>query len=200
MSDRTVSARALSRPYGAERSLAFGIGLLGLAAGVLALVVGFGWLGTYRAGRPVVDPLAVDWLSAQPVLARSVAVAAGVLLFAGGLWFLLRCLRPEGRPDIRLDTSVGRELTVTAGAIASAVRADAESVEGVGRARVRAVGDPDSPALRIELWLREGADLLRIWQQLDADVLARARESLEREVLPTAIRLELGAAQRRRVR
>ncbi|WP_216205544.1 alkaline shock response membrane anchor protein AmaP [Amycolatopsis aidingensis] len=200
MSRTSTSTKALARSYRAERTLTFALGLLGLLAGAAALVVSFGWLGSFRAQRPILDPIAVDWLGGRPVLAKTVAIVAGVLLLAFGLWWFFRSLRPEGRPDLELDRAVGRELTVTAGAIASAVQADAESVQGVHRARVRAVGDPDNPALRISLWLREGTDIRAVWEELDATVLTRARESLGIEALPTAVRIELNAAERQRVR
>ncbi|KFU77513.1 hypothetical protein SAMN04489729_2134 [Amycolatopsis lurida] len=193
---RSVSAKALGRSTGTERILTVLIGLLALLGGAAALVVGAGWLGTHRAGRPLVDPIALDWLSRHAVASRLGAIVLGVLLLWLGLWWFFRSLRPEGRPDLELDD----DLVVTASAISEAVRADAETVDGVGRARVRAVGDKENPALRITLWLVEGTDLKRVWEQLDSTVLARARESLGVDVLPTAVRIELDTAAPQRVR
>ncbi|MFI6025211.1 alkaline shock response membrane anchor protein AmaP [Amycolatopsis magusensis] len=197
---KTVASKALARSYGAERTLTSLVGVLALAAGVLALVVGQGWLGTFRALRPVLDPMAVDWLGREPVVAKTAAIVAGVLLLIFGLWWFFRSLRPEGRPDLELDRAPGQELTVTAAAISAAIRADAEAVDGVSRARVRAVGDPSSPALRMEISLREGADLKTVWQVIDTQVLTRARESLGVDTLPTAVRIDLDADPRSRVR
>ncbi|UJW31340.1 alkaline shock response membrane anchor protein AmaP [Saccharothrix sp. AJ9571] len=196
---KTVASKALARSYGAERTLTSLVGVLALAAGVLALVVGQGWLGTFRALRPVLDPMAVNWLGREPVIAKTAAIVAGVLLLIFGLWWFFRSLRPEGRPDLELDRAPGQELTVTAAAISSAVRADAEAVEGVSRARVRAVGDPSSPALRMDISLREGADLKTVWQVIDTQVLTRARESLGVDTLPTAVRIDLDADPQSRV-
>ncbi|RZQ61356.1 alkaline shock response membrane anchor protein AmaP [Amycolatopsis suaedae] len=200
MSRKSVSAKALARSYTAERTLTSVTGVLALLAGALVLVIGFGWLGTFRAQRPVLDPLAVQWLGREPVWAKVAAIALGVLLVVLGLWWFFRTLRPEGRPDLELDRTPGSELTVTAGAIADAVRADAESVDGVSKARARCVGDEERPALRLDLSLREGADLKRVWEAVDTHVLTRARESLGVDTLPTAVRIELDAAARRRVR
>lgn len=193
---RSVSAKALGRSTGTERTLTVLIGLLALLGGVAVIAVGAGWLGTYRANRSLVDPLALDWLSQHALAARIGAIVLGVLLLWLGLWWFFRSLRPEGRPDLELDD----DLVVTSSAISEAVRADAETIDGVGRARVRAVGDSDNPALRITLWLSEGTDLKRVWEQLDLTVLARARESLGVDVLPTAVRLELDTAAPQRVR
>jgi hypothetical protein len=78
------------------------------------------------------------------------------------------------------------------------VRADAETVTGMHRARVRLLGDPEHPGLRLTLSLHEGADLRQVWSELDTRVLARAREALGVTTLPTAVRIELDAAARQR--
>ena len=200
MSRKSVATKALSRSYAAERALTFTTGLLAVLAGAAALVVGFGVFGEFRGRRPLLDPIAVDWLGGHALPARIGAVVLGVVLLVFGLWWSRRSLRPEPRPDLALDRTEGEELVVTAAAISGAVRADAETLDGVSRARVRAVGTPDSPALRVTLWLSEGTDLKRVWEELDLRVLTRARESLGVDVLPTAVLLELDTAPSKRVR
>ncbi|WP_290057418.1 alkaline shock response membrane anchor protein AmaP [Amycolatopsis solani] len=197
---KSIAAKALSRSYTGERVLTFLVGLLALLGGALALVVGFGVLGEYRGRRPLLDPMAVEWLGSHATPARIGAIVLGVLLFVLGLRWALRSLRPEPRPDLDLDRTEGAELVVTAAAIADAVQADAERLGGVSRARVRAVGSRTAPALRITLWLHEGTDLKGVWADLDTQVLARARDSLGLDVLPTAVRLELDTAPAKRVR
>ncbi|MCP2258326.1 hypothetical protein LX15_002020 [Streptoalloteichus tenebrarius] len=198
MSDR--SAAAVARSARGERVTALVIGLVLVLAGVAALVVGAGWVGTFRAHRPLLDPLATEWLAARGDLARVGALVLGLLALVLGLRWAAGALRPEHRPDLVLDREPGTRLTVTGGAVADAVRADAEAVEGVTRARARLVGGEDRPALRLTLWLREGADVRAVWEELDRKVLDRARTSLGVDRLPTAVRLELEAAERRRVR
>jgi len=194
-----ASLSALARSYRGERVLTMVVGLLALLAAAATTAVGLGWFGPYRAARPVIDPIAVDWVGRHQLVSRVVAIAVGVLLLVLGLIVLVRALRPESQPDLALDHTVGTGLLVTAGAIAEAIRVDAEQVEGVGRARARMVGDRANPALRLSLWLREGSDVKAVWQELDAKVLSRARESLGVAALPTAVRMELAAARRRRV-
>ncbi|WP_410569753.1 alkaline shock response membrane anchor protein AmaP [Amycolatopsis sp. cmx-4-61] len=197
---RTIAAKALSRSYTGERTLTFLVGLLAFAGGALALVVGFGGLGQFRGRRPLLDPIAVDWLGSHATPARIAAIVLGVLLFVLGLGWAVRSLRPERRPDLDLDRTDGAELVVTAAAIAGAVQADAERLDGVSRARVRAVGSRTSPALRITLWLHEGTDLKGVWSGLDTQVLTRARDSLGLASLPTAVRMELDTSPAKRVR
>ncbi|WP_424185257.1 alkaline shock response membrane anchor protein AmaP [Actinokineospora sp. G85] len=194
------SVAALARSYRTERVVISLVGVIALALGALALVVGAGWVGSFRALRPVLDPIAVRTLGDWPNLARGVAIGAGVLLAVLGVLLVLRTLRPERHPDLALDESAGSGLVVAAGAIAEAISTDAEQVGGVARARATVVGDPETPALRLSVWLAEGARVKDVWRELDASVLSRARESLGVESLPTAVRVEMGAAERQRVR
>ncbi|GAB3375566.1 Asp23/Gls24 family envelope stress response protein [Amycolatopsis echigonensis] len=196
----SAARRAQGRSYSAERTLTSLVGVLGVLAGAGALVVGMGWLGQFRGHRPVLDPIALGWLRDHALYARIGAIVLGVLLLVFGLWWFFRSLRPERRPDLKLDETIGAELTVTASALAGAVQTDAESVEGVTRARVRSVGTVAEPALRITLWLAEGTEVRRVWEDLDAYVLTRARESLGVETLPAAVRLELDTTGPARVR
>jgi hypothetical protein len=197
------SRAAVARSGRLDRLVVGGVGALAAAGGVAALVVSAGWLGRPRASRPLADPIALEWLRAHQVWAQVGALLAGVLLVLLGLWLASRTLRPEPRPDLVLEEDVETTaggLLVTAQAIAEAIRADAESVSGVAEARARVVRVGDSPALRLQLWLRHGADVHAVWSELDKRVLTRARESLGVAAIPTAIRLELGSAQRQRVK
>lgn len=195
----TTSAKAVARSTVTERATTIVLGLLAVLAGIVALVVSYGALGSGRAQRPLLDPEVVRVLTIRPDVSRALAILGGVGIFVLGLWLALRALRPERRPDIQLERSDTTSLTVTSNAIARAVQADAEHLDGVTKATARSVGNPSDPALRLSVWLREGSDLKAVWQELDHRVLTHARESLGRPDLPTAIRIELGTAERRRV-
>ncbi|HEX2263733.1 MAG TPA: alkaline shock response membrane anchor protein AmaP [Pseudonocardiaceae bacterium] len=195
----TAARKATARAAGAQRTLVGLIGLLSLAAGAVALVVGSGLLGANRAARPVLDPLVLDTLRAYPTFARGVAIATGVVLLILGLLWAVRALAPERRPNLLLDHSPDLHLEISASAIAGAVRADAETIPGVSRARARMVGAMANPVLRLDLWLEDGTDVRDVYRDLDTGVLARARDSLGVESLPAAIRIELDAAAAPRV-
>lgn len=195
----TAAGKATARAAGAQRTLVGLIGLLSLAAGATALVVGAGLFGAGRAARSVLDPIVLDTLRTHQTLARGVAIAAGVVLLILGLLWAARAVKPERRPNLLLDPSPDSWLEVNASAIADALRADAETVPGVNRARARMVGTTASPVVRLDLWLEDGADVRDVYHNLDSRVLARARDSLGVESLPTAIRIELDAAAPARV-
>lgn len=195
----TAARKATARAAGAQRSLVGLIGLLSLAAGAAALIVGSGLLGASRATRSVLDPIALDTLRDYPTFARGVAIVTGVILLILGLLWAVRALAPERRPNLLLDHSPDLHLEISASAIADAVRADTETITGVSRARARMVGATANPVLRLDLWLEDGTDIRDVYRDLDTGVLTRARDSLGVESLPTAIRIELDAAASPRV-
>jgi hypothetical protein len=174
-----------------DRSLVVLVGLVVLAVGTLVVLLSYGVFGTERAGRPLLDPIVVDTLRAQPMAARAIAIAAGMLLLVLGLMWTTRSLRPERHPDLALDRGPDTAIVVTSTAVAHAVATQAAMLPGVGRARARVVGSTAAPALRVVLWLTDDTDVREILQRLDTEVLEPVRTSLGFPGLPTAVRLEL---------
>ncbi|GAB2748416.1 hypothetical protein GCM10027174_23400 [Salinifilum aidingensis] len=199
---RRVAARPapLSRTLGFERALVGFFGILALAAGAAVVAVGQGWFGAGRAQRPVADPLVVGWIGGNTAWAAVAVIAGGLVLLAVGLWWLVRSLSPERRPDVRLDRSPAGQSRITTEALTRAVRADAADVTGVTRAHARTAGSPRDPGLRVRLALEEGTDVRRVWEELDAKVLSPARQTIGSDPLPTAVRLDLDRAPRQRAR
>jgi hypothetical protein len=185
------SRSAVARSAGGDRSLLVIIGLVVLAVGVLVALIGYNVLGPAPAGRPLLDPVVVDALRAQPLIARIVAIAVGLLLLVLGLTWTARSLRPERKPDLVLDRGPQTAITVSASAAADALAGQAAALPGVGRARARMVGTEDAPALRMSLWLSDDADVRDVLDRLDRQVLSSARSSLGLGALPVAVRLEL---------
>ncbi|MDV6011398.1 alkaline shock response membrane anchor protein AmaP [Haloechinothrix sp. LS1_15] len=197
---RTPARKAMRRSAGAERSLTFLVGLVLLAAGATALAIGYDLAGLGWQQRPVLGPDLAGQLAIRPEVARLAVIAGGLVLALIALWWLLRMVRPESSPDFTVTLDDDARVTVRSRALAEAVRSDVARIDGVGKARVRTAGDVADPVLRLTVWLRDGADLAEVWRVLDGRVLADARETLGRESLPTAIRLQMSAARRERVR
>ncbi|WP_433270512.1 alkaline shock response membrane anchor protein AmaP [Actinosynnema sp. CS-041913] len=177
----------IARSYRTERLCAAVLGTVALLVGGGALA-----LNLYRVDRPVLDPAVLDWVRGHLLPTRVGVIVLGLLLLVVGLRWAWRAVTPEKHPDLDLEDG----LVVTSDALADAVKADAERVNGVTSANVKVIGEP---ALRMKLTLRQGADLRAVWQDLDG-VLGRAREALGVSVLPTAVRLDLAARARHRVR
>lgn len=188
---RRRSRSASARSAGADRSLTVVLGLVLLAAGALVALLSYGVFGAGRASRPLLDPIIVDALRAQPLLFRLVVIGAGVLLAFIGLAWVARSLRPERRPDLVLDGGPDTTVVVRAPAVAATVGEQAGALPGVSRARARTVGRDRAPALRLTVWLTENADVAEVLRRLDEEVLADARAALGVAALPMAVRLEL---------
>jgi hypothetical protein len=191
---RRRSHAALARSAAADRSVTVLAGLLLLATGTLATLLSYGVFGAGRASRPLLDPMIVDVLRAQPLIARVVAIAAGLLLVVLGLAWAAHSLRPQRRPALVLDGGQDTKIVVSSAAAAEAVAAQAGALPGVGRARARLVGTEAAPALQVTLWLADDADASDVLARLDDQVLTTARSSLDLTALPAAVRLELDSA------
>jgi len=190
---RKRARAAIARSAAGDRTLAVLIGLVLVAVGVAVLLLSYGVFGVGRASRPLLDPLIVETLRAQPLAGRLVAIAAGLLLAVLGLVWAARSLRPESRPDLHIDGGPDTRIVVSSAAAAEALAQQAAGLAGVGRARARLVGPEHAPALRITLWLAPDADVRAVLDELDAQVLAGAQDSLGLVELPVAVRLELDA-------
>jgi hypothetical protein len=198
---RTVvrgSRRAVARQVGGDRGRLGVLGLLLLLAGAGAALLGYGIFGTGRAARPLLDPMIVDSLRANPTLWRWVAIAAAVVLVALGLVWTARSLRPERRPDLVLESSADTSLLVTAAAVSDAVAERTGALPGVAKVRARMVGKGASPALRLTVWITDEADVAALCRQLDGEIVTEARTALGLAHLPVAVRLELDAEDHKR--
>ena len=174
----------IARSYRTERVCAALLGTLALLAGAGALT-----MNLLPVDRPVLD---LDWARPHLLWVRVGALVLGALAIVVGLRWAWRALTPERHPDLDLEDG----LTVTSNALAQAVKTDAEQVAGVSEATVKVIGEP---ALRVTLTLRQGADVRKVWQDLDG-VLTRARDALGVTALPAAVRLDLAARTKQRVR
>lgn len=188
---RRRSRSAVARSAGGDRSLAVLVGVVLLAAGVLVALLSFGLFGAARAGRPLLDPMIVDWMRAQPLPARLIAIGTGVVLTALGLVWAARSVRPEPQPDIAVAAPADTEIRVMSGAVGDAVAEQAQALAGVGKARARMVGSTRAPALRVTLWLADDCHVADVLDALETQVLAPARSSLGLAELAVAVRLEL---------
>jgi hypothetical protein len=194
------SSAALTRSCRGDRVLVSLVGLLLLAAGVLALVVAQGWLGFARSDSALDAPTAAHWVAGHDLAVLIGGIVVGLALLVFGLTWFARSVRPERRSDLVLGMGTESALTVTSTAIGEAMRADCEGLDGVHRARVRSVGTAEYPAIRVHLCLDDGTDLRAVWSELESGVLPRVHQSLGMPQLPIGVRVELDSAEPPRVR
>ncbi|MBV9920363.1 MAG: alkaline shock response membrane anchor protein AmaP [Pseudonocardia sp.] len=192
---RRRSRSAVARSAGGDRWLTVLIGIVLLLVGLGVVLLSYGVFGEGRAGRPLLDPIAVDAVVAQPLLWRIVAIVGGIALAMFALAWAARSVRPEPRPDVVLNGGAEMTIRVSSAAAGEGVAGQAATLPGVARARARLVGSAAAPALRVTLWLADDADVRGVLARLRDEVLATARAALELPVLPVAVRLELERPQ-----
>ena len=188
---RRRSRSAVARSATGDRWLLVLIGLVLLAVGVGVTLLYYGVFGSWRAARPLLDPIMVDTVATDLVLWRVIAIAVGIVLALLGLAWVARSVRPEPRPDVVLDGGPDTTILVSSGAAAEAVATQAATLPSVARARARTVGSTAAPALRVTLWLTDDADVRAVLHRLDAEVLATVCSALDLSALPMAVRLEV---------
>jgi hypothetical protein len=192
---RRRSRSAVARSAGGDRWLTVLIGIVLFLVGLGVALLSYGVFGDGRASRPLLDPIMVDTIVAQPLLWRIVAIVGGIVLAMFALAWAARSVRPEPRPDVVLNGGAEMTIRVSSAAAGEAVAGQAAALPGVARARARLVGSAAAPALRVTLWLADDADVRVVLARLHDEVLATARASLELPVLPVAVRLELERPQ-----
>lgn len=188
---RRRARAAVARSAAGNRILVLLIGLVLLATGVGAALLSYGVFGAARSARPLLDPVVAATVAADPLLWRGVAIAGGLVLALFGLAWVARSVRPEPRPDMRLDGGRDTTILVSSAALGEAVAGQAGTLPGVARARARLVGSTAAPALRVTLWLTDDADVRAVLRRLHDEVVATARAAFDLPALPVAVRLEL---------
>ncbi|SNQ51605.1 putative membrane protein [Frankia canadensis] len=176
-----------------ERVLLLVLGLLLVAAGVVALLAGAGVLGGDASRRAVLDPALRRFAAREGWFWPAVGVGCGLVALLALGWL---ARRPRGG-RVRGFALVADELGVVqmpADALTDAVSADVAAVGGAADCRTR-VRDRRDPALAIAVTVRRGADVPGVAAASVGPVLDRARVAVGRSDLRCEV--DIGAPRRR---
>ncbi|MDT0301580.1 Asp23/Gls24 family envelope stress response protein [Streptomonospora wellingtoniae] len=172
------------------------VGTVLAAAGALALAAGSGLLGRRLADADVGSlpsgAAGTGTLLSYGVVA--VSVLAGLLA--------LRWMIVQGRSDavgrLVVEPDSGRGATeMSAGAARGAFEEAVAAYDGVRRARARVTDSALTPHLRLDLTLADDADVADLWRRVRSEVLADLRTALDRDGLPTVVRMSTTAPPKR---
>ena len=173
------------------------IGILLMAGGVYALLRGHGSLG---ARQPRTAPLLTTtesrWASGHSWV-WIIAAAACILIALLMLRWLLIQLRSERlrRLPVEPDATRGRT-NMAATALTDAVEDDIVAYPGVHAARVRLVGHPDQPELRLRVLVDPRTDLGAIRRRIRDEAIIRARAALELDHMNVHVALAVNRRSR----
>jgi hypothetical protein len=175
------------------------IGTIALLAGVGGVLLGTGVLGARFKHRAVIDGNVSDFVNDREQWLWWTIGGVALLLALLAIYWLVVQLRTERIGSLELPASRDGGNRMSTGALADAVRQEAEQLPGVARARARLVHESEDPQLLLAVAIRTGADLAAVQSALDADVLSHARAAVGRESLRTFLRVEMDTADTPRV-
>ncbi|WP_165967003.1 alkaline shock response membrane anchor protein AmaP [Actinomadura sp. 7K507] len=161
------------------------------AAGGAGLARGLGAFGDGRASAPVLTGGARGFAEDNGWFWPAVAAAVVVLALLGLAWLLAQA-RTGRLPGLALepDAEVGTT-RLSAKAVADAVEADIGEYPGVRKVRARLIGSSRRPELRLSIAYGQHADPAELRRRVQDEAVPRLRAALERDSLPTVVRLRL---------
>ncbi|WP_141578857.1 alkaline shock response membrane anchor protein AmaP [Actinomadura sp. WMMA1423] len=172
------------------------LGALLAAAGGLGLARGLGSFGSARASGPVLTAEARRFADGHGWFWPAVAAVAVVVALAGLSWMLaqLRSSRLRGlslEPDARDGAT-----RVEAKAITDALETEIGDYPGVRKARALLIRSSKRAGLRLDIAYGQEADPAELRRRIQDEALPRLCAALERESIPTVVRLRLTPGER----
>jgi hypothetical protein len=122
--------------------------------------------------------------------------AAGVSLVIALIalrWILALVISTDRAGDIPIPVATSDGTTVLQpAAVTGALTREISAYHGVDHTRGRIVGDGTAPEIVLEVTTRPDADLHALYQRIEAEALAHARQALDKDSLPIKVDLDVG--------
>ena len=124
--------------------------------------------------------------------------AAGVSLVIALIalrWMFVLLISTDRAGDIPIPVASSDGTTVLQpAAVTGALTREISTYHGVDQARSRLIGDGAAPQIVLEVTARQDADLHALYQRIEAEAFAHARQALDNDALP--IKLDLDVSRR----
>jgi hypothetical protein len=125
--------------------------------------------------------------------------AAGVCLIIALIalrWILALLVSTDRAGDIPIPVATSDGTTVLQpAAVTGALTREISTYHGVDNAHGRIIGDGAAPEIVLEVTARQGADLHALYERIEEEAFAHARQALDQESLP--IKLDLDVSRRK---
>jgi hypothetical protein len=187
----------LNRPARLNRSLLAFFGIVLLAAGAFAITTSYGWLKVLRRDSTLVpgSQLPPTWVLYVAVV---VAVLLGVLCLG---WLSAQALRRPKTTTWRWHGVAAEGTTKLDGGLATGPFTEEVGLyPGVESADATLTGTQSSPRLMVTITAGPEADLKDIRSRLTDDGIARLKQALDLEELPTVVEFRFAEQAGTRVR
>ena len=173
------------------------VGLLLLAAGVLALIRSFGGFGARLADDRMLTKTQTRFMEDSSPWSWIVVAVVGVLLALLALRWLLAQLRTDRLRTLDLEPDPRKgATTLHAGAVTTALCEEIESYRGVTNASARLLHDARQPDLVLSVALDARADVAATRSRIETAAVGHARQALGVAELPTRLTLKPAPGKR----
>ncbi|TDD61646.1 alkaline shock response membrane anchor protein AmaP [Actinomadura rubrisoli] len=179
------------RPAHLNRTGLILLGLVLAVPGAAALARGLGLFGDGRASGAVLSGQVHRYVDDHGWFWPAVAAIAVVLALLGLAWLLAQG-RSSKLQRLTLEPDPASGMTQLSGkAVTNALESEIEEYPGVQSARARLLGSSKRPKLRLSVTYSRRADLADLRHRIGDEALQRLCTALERESVPTVVRLRL---------
>lgn len=173
------------------------VGLVLMAAGGAALARGLGAFGNGRASDPVLSDGVRRYADDHGWFWPSVGAAAVVLALFGLAWLFAQGRSRRLRGFSMEPDAYAGATRLSAKAVTDAVESDIEEYPGVQSARARLTGTSEWPRMSLSVAYEGHADVADLRRRIGDEAVRRLCATLERDTVPTVVRLRLVSADDR---
>ena len=170
-------------------------GLLVLLIGAAGLATSVGAFGKSFSHRTLFANRVSIYVGHHAWIWYAVAAVCFIIALLALRWILALLISTDRAGDIPIPVAISDGTTVLQpAAIIGALTREVSTYHGVDNTHGRIIGDGAAPELVLEVTARQGADLHALYQRIEAEAFAHARQALDKESLP--IKLDLDVSRR----
>jgi len=183
----------------ADRTNRFGLALFGLVVlviGAAAMCASVGVFGHTFAHHTLFANQVSRYVGHHGGWVWPAAAGVSLVIAVVALrWILALLVSTDRAGDIPVPVATSDGTTILQpAAITGALAREISTYHGVDRAHGRIIGDGGAPEIVLEVTAKPASDLHALYQRIEAEALAHARQALDKDGLP--IKLDLDVARR----
>lgn len=171
-------------------------GVLVLIIGAAGLAASVGAFGKSFSHRTLFDNRVSIYVGHHGWVWYAAAAVCFVIALLALRWILALLISTDRAGDIPIPVAMSDGTTILRpAAVIGALTREVSTYHGVDNTHGRIIGDGAAPELVLEVTARQGADLHALFQRIETEAFAHARQALDKENLP--IRLDLDVSRRK---
>ena len=170
-------------------------GVLVLLTGAAGLAASAGAFGKSFSRRTLFANRVSTYVGHHAWIWYAAAAVCLVIALLALRWILALLISTDRAGDIPIPVAMSDGTTVLQpAAIIGALTREVSTYHGVDNTHGRIIGDGAAPELVLEVTARQSTDLHALYQRIEAEAFAHARQALDKKSLP--IKLDLDVSRR----